>query len=562
MLTNVVERTDLFAKSKVQLIMHYPFFGILVAHLPTVPKDPGWFKARRLPPTAAVDGKRIFYNAEWVKILTELQRLGLLCHEVLHPALMHLWRRGSRLVSIWRKATDYVVNDIILSVLNSKGLPAFELPPRGLYDRRFHGMSAEQVYTVLLDEKQKKDEQKKKEQEKQDKEQEGGGQGKGQSGKGEQDGADDDNQEDGMDGHIEKPEKDDDDKKQDDEKNGKPGKQDKKSKPEDSDEDGAGDAPGDDDDGADEDEKGGDDGADEEDGDEEDGNEDGKGGEDGKDGEGGKDKKSGKGKSGKGDDLDGDGEGEGSDDSDEGENGDAESQEESEEKIESEVERNNLDHDWKELVGQASMAAQGRGDLPGDLKRLVEQITKPKVNWQSVVDRFVSEASKDDYNMLKQDHRSYDQGIFIPEMDSPSTTIAVAVDTSGSISQEILHKFAAEAQGILRCRGVKNMRLLSCDDEVHLDVTLGPNDDIPSDFPGGGGTNFCPVFDRINDLNYPADGGRPALVIYITDMDGTFPREDPGIPTLWVAYRPEWMGEGRNVPPFGTVVEYPKEENS
>jgi hypothetical protein len=123
----VKEKVDYFAKAKVQLILNFPFFATLAFHLPLVEKPLSFFEQLGIPPTACVDGKKIYYYGEFVKPLSDKQRMGLLCHEVMHPALQHLWRRGNRDVETWLMATDYVVNDIILSTQDEKGDPAFEL---------------------------------------------------------------------------------------------------------------------------------------------------------------------------------------------------------------------------------------------------------------------------------------------------------------------------------------------------------------------------------------------------------------------------------------------------
>ena len=166
LLTNAADTRGPFAKAKVQLILNHPFFSVLACHLPCVPMDARLMIAMGCPPTAMVDGRKIYYNPVWVETLTERERLGLLAHEVLHPALGQLWRRGNRKRHLWLMATDYVVNDIIIrtKVKNSLGqeVPAFDLPKPYLYEARFTGMSAEQVYAILDKEEKEEEEEAKK----------------------------------------------------------------------------------------------------------------------------------------------------------------------------------------------------------------------------------------------------------------------------------------------------------------------------------------------------------------------------------------------------------------
>src|SRR5205085_500100 len=66
-------------------------------------------------PTAATDGRDIFINPRFWNGLTPAERLGLLAHEVLHAALLHVPRRGKRNPLIWNIAADIVVNGIVLA---------------------------------------------------------------------------------------------------------------------------------------------------------------------------------------------------------------------------------------------------------------------------------------------------------------------------------------------------------------------------------------------------------------------------------------------------------------
>ena len=71
--------------------------------------------------------------------------MSALVHEVLHAALQHIWRRGDRDRELWDMACDYVVNQII----KDQGL---QLPPGVFLSGRFKGMSADAVYSILLEE--------------------------------------------------------------------------------------------------------------------------------------------------------------------------------------------------------------------------------------------------------------------------------------------------------------------------------------------------------------------------------------------------------------------------
>jgi predicted metal-dependent peptidase len=79
---------NLISASILRLRMKSPFFATLAMF------------ARFLPtqecPTAATDGKDIFYNEDFIRSLPPKQVDGLLLHEVLHAALLHCLRCGTR----------------------------------------------------------------------------------------------------------------------------------------------------------------------------------------------------------------------------------------------------------------------------------------------------------------------------------------------------------------------------------------------------------------------------------------------------------------------------------
>ncbi len=59
---------------------------------------------------------------------------------------------------------------------------------------------------------------------------------------------------------------------------------------------------------------------------------------------------------------------------------------------------------------------------------------------------------------------------------------------------------------------------------------------------GGGGTCFEPVFQTIEE-----EGIEPQAVVFLTDMYGSFPRQEPSYPVIWVS------AGGENAP-FGEVI--------
>lgn len=71
-------------------------------------------------PTAATDGKRYYWNPEFVLSKSPIG-LRLVCgHEAWHAIYMHPQRRGSRNPKLWNIAVDYIVNGTVMDDLKNR----------------------------------------------------------------------------------------------------------------------------------------------------------------------------------------------------------------------------------------------------------------------------------------------------------------------------------------------------------------------------------------------------------------------------------------------------------
>ena len=125
--------------ARVGLLLKHSFFGNLATRLTLVNAD-DWC------PTAAVDGRRLYYNSRFVQTKTIPELQFLLAHEILHVIYDHLGRRGDRDPQLANCAQDYVVNDDLVQYnIGDMIKPC-------LWDPKYRGMSWEEVYDKLYDE--------------------------------------------------------------------------------------------------------------------------------------------------------------------------------------------------------------------------------------------------------------------------------------------------------------------------------------------------------------------------------------------------------------------------
>jgi len=200
--------------------------------------------------------------------------------------------------------------------------------------------------------------------------------------------------------------------------------------------------------------------------------------------------------------------------------------------------------EWKVAVSQAAQAARMAGKLPASLARLVNEIVNPAVPWATLLRDFVERSARNDYAWSRPNTRHLGRGIVLPGLVSEELpAVVVAVDTSGSIGQAELATFAAEASGVLEAYQT-TIELVYCDAEVagHRTIT---REDLPLQLEpkGGGGTDFRPVFAWVAE-----QGLTPACLIYLTDMYGSFPDDEPEYPVLWISTT------NIEKAPFGEVV--------
>ena len=95
-------------RARIELLAKHPFFGDLAFNLPIE------WNENLNPPTAATDGERIIFHPAFVDVMPPKELVFVLAHEVMHPALLHILRRGTRCPKRWNVACDVVVNHLLV----------------------------------------------------------------------------------------------------------------------------------------------------------------------------------------------------------------------------------------------------------------------------------------------------------------------------------------------------------------------------------------------------------------------------------------------------------------
>jgi len=199
-------------------------------------------------------------------------------------------------------------------------------------------------------------------------------------------------------------------------------------------------------------------------------------------------------------------------------------------------------------VAEAQLIASARGNMTENLKRVLEVARVTPIDWRAYLNNVIAESERERYNWNRPNRRIHDE--FLPTLKNEKITIAIGVDTSGSLfSTKYLSQFIGHINDIKNSRDV-DIIMLEADCRVKK-ITFKEAHD-PLHVPGmhgGGGTSFVPVFDTLyNDEVYrDFTETRPEFLIYFTDGDGCFPEDIYNNRTLWV-------GTKKFDPPFGEFV--------
>ena len=166
------------------------------------------------------------------------------------------------------------------------------------------------------------------------------------------------------------------------------------------------------------------------------------------------------------------------------------------------------------------------GSLPLGVQQMVDELcAPPKQSWKRLLRLFAGRGSRTVIRSTRLRESTRFPG-------QPGTKIkrlhrlVVAVDTSGSIGEDLLSEFLTEINGIARAGA--DITLIECDCEIHNVVPYHRR--IKPQFKGGGGTSFNPVMQWLRDNSRKNFGG----CIYLTDGLALKPTIDPRCKVLWV----------------------------
>jgi predicted metal-dependent peptidase len=205
----------------------------------------------------------------------------------------------------------------------------------------------------------------------------------------------------------------------------------------------------------------------------------------------------------------------------------------------------------KEAMLAAAATVDGAGNLPAGVKRLIQQLTEPQMNWREILRMNLESTIKADYTWMRASRKGWHMDAVMPgQKPDEMIDVAVMLDASGSISQDMLRDFLSEIQGIMDSFPSYKIHVVTFDTDCYNPAQYD-SDNLDSmidyEVSGGGGTDFDCIFTYLKDQEIT-----PRRLIVFTDG---YPFGSWGdaeyCDTTWILH-----GTTTIVPPWGTHAYY------
>jgi predicted metal-dependent peptidase len=178
----------------------------------------------------------------------------------------------------------------------------------------------------------------------------------------------------------------------------------------------------------------------------------------------------------------------------------------------------------QQKVAAAANVARMAGKFGGELERLVGEILDPKVPWSHILRDFMTRVTKDDEQWSRRNRRF--QNVYLPARHSEKMGEIVLIgDTSGSIGNDELCKYMAEAGAIAEDVHPERIRILWADTRVAGEQVFEEGMPIDPKPKGGGGTDMRVPLKKAEDY-------QPECVVLFTDCYTPWPDVEPDYPLI------------------------------
>ena len=221
-------------------------------------------------------------------------------------------------------------------------------------------------------------------------------------------------------------------------------------------------------------------------------------------------------------------------------------------KEDTDQEKNQTDEELQEEILQEELLAEQamsllesefkKGELPSHIDRFFTLDFFSKIDWRDELKSALDRYFKDDYVLIPPNKKFLSQGIYLPSTTSQTFRLVIAVDSSGSVDEELLSQFLSEVNFLMSLVSHYQIEVIVCDEKIHSHKTFYSGETLEVDIQGGSGTDFRPVFEFVE-----SEFDDVKLLLYFTDLEGKFPLEEPNYCVKWITPKVESI-------PFGEII--------
>lgn len=219
-----------------------------------------------------------------------------------------------------------------------------------------------------------------------------------------------------------------------------------------------------------------------------------------------------------------------------------------------------------------------RGDTAGNLMQNLTAVNREKYDYTAFLKKFavLGEAMKindDEYDYIFYTYgmQLYGKMPLIEPLEYKEVKrireFVIAIDTSGSVSGELVQRFLQKTYNILKSTEnfftKINLHIIQCDAAIQEDAKITSQEEFDTylktmKLHGLGGTDFRPVFGYVEWLREKKEFTNLKGLIYFTDGCGVFPERKPDYDTAFVFIEDDYNNP--NVPPWAIKLVLQKNE--
>lgn len=183
------------------------------------------------------------------------------------------------------------------------------------------------------------------------------------------------------------------------------------------------------------------------------------------------------------------------------------------------------------MVAQAAQTARAMGKLSKSMERFVNSILVKKVKYEDVIRQYIIKQQTSERTFSRLNRRFINQGLYLPTQTGESLGhIVTGIDCSGSVGEKELNLYLGHMQRLKEDFDPEKMSIIYFDHNVtKVDIFDRETDISIKGLPGGGGTDYIPVFDYIE-----TEGIDVSLCIMVTDLMCDSFGDAPNYPVLWL----------------------------